>query len=466
MFDYAPSELHKIDDSIAHKFVPSANFSMAEIEQLALDSTRMMSCTENRLEDYKSQGFFKRVWCKLCGKQSEMQHVNQSDLLDMQKYAWRYIATLQERDVLLAHSLITIKNNLMTLAVTESETKNLINSMAAKIYERFIDLEDRVKDLEVATKIHSWLLTLDTYDYDEKYSPNFRLLKIVKDFLSLKDGYWNIGEIKYLHKALKEVDLPWKKQIKLADFINGLVEEIAVAKFSEYQKVLYLEISSQTGTISESFVLENIPVPSYTSLYQIADNYSKSSATIDILIDELSIDKKEAIKRVITTFIKKQGIDLEISLPLKDLAVELLSCMKLSKELYIAQDTNGRKVETNMKGGEDEYIKYLEIALNDKVITSDEEVLLSKVQEQYGINNARAAELKAQIVPQTTTTQRSPNDELLVAPILRLVELANTGSIEALSILVKRYRSGEGVPEDNNKAFQYSKLAFEKGDED
>jgi protein-L-isoaspartate(D-aspartate) O-methyltransferase len=333
MFDYSTTELAKIDETLE----PTLNWGatkVAETEQMALDATRLLSCTEDRLNDFQGQGFFKRCWFKLCGKHGEIQLANQNDLIEMQKYAWRYIDLLQERDLLMAHSIITVKNNLMTLAVEQEETRREITRMAERVYERFIALEDKVKDIEGTQKIHSWLLTLDMCGYEDKFPPNFRLLKVVQDFLYLKDDLWNIKDIKYLQKAVKEVGLSWNTNIRLSEFIGGLIKEIEETSINNYQSLLYIDTSTSHEYIPETFILDNIPVPSYTSLYQIAENYSGSSDTIDILIDKMQISKTEAIETVLTTFITRQGIDLTASIPIRDLAVELLCCMHLSKTLF------------------------------------------------------------------------------------------------------------------------------------
>ncbi len=333
IFDHSPDELATIEQSLEPKLV-WAQTRAAEAEQMALDATRLLSCTANRLNDYTGQGFFKRCWHKLCGKHGEIQIANQKDLIEMQKYAWRYINLLQERDLLLAHSAVTLKNNLVTLAVAQEETRNEITRMAERVYARFVNLENRVDDLEAATNIHGWLLTIATYDYDEKFSPHLRLLKLVGDFLSLKKDDWNIAEIKYLQQAVKEAGLPWKEEIRLADFVDELIDEIEDTSFSQYQELLCLGYGEPDNPIPASFVLENVPVPSFTSLYKIAESYTSSSETIDALTDDLNISKKDAIKKVLTTFIRKQGIDLEMSIPLRDLAVELMNCVRLTKKLF------------------------------------------------------------------------------------------------------------------------------------
>ena len=66
--------------------------------------------------------------------------------------------------------------------------------------------------------------------------------------------------------------------------------------------------------------------PSHKALYKIADSYNHSSDVIDLLADQLSITRREALKRVLRGFIEKEGIDTSITIPLRDLAVELLGC--------------------------------------------------------------------------------------------------------------------------------------------
>jgi len=136
---------------------------------------------------------------------------------------------------------------------------------------------------------------------------------------------------------LKNVDLPWKQTISLQSFICELIDEIGAAGFDAYEELI------STGTngnkIQPSFVIDNIPAPSYATLFVVVDNYSKSSTVIDVLAEQLSMSREEAIKTVLLDFVKKQGIDLNYELPLRDVALELLYCLQLATRLYAAGDT-------------------------------------------------------------------------------------------------------------------------------
>ncbi|MBK1640569.1 hypothetical protein CKO12_01475 [Chromatium okenii] len=153
------------------------------------------------------------------------------------------------------------------------------------------------------------------------------MLRVIQDFFALKSANWTVTEIKYLQKALKEVELPWREGITLGDFIDGLIDEIDAQGFDAYDRLI--EVNGAQGRIEHQFILDNISAPSHKALYKIADSYNHSSDVIDLLADQLSITRREALKRVLRGFIEKEGIDTSITIPLRDLAVELLGCRGL-----------------------------------------------------------------------------------------------------------------------------------------
>lgn len=334
MFKYSTKELAVADKQL-EPIVQIAAQNAVEAQQLALDATRLLSCTSDRLDDYKGKGFFKRCWSKLSGKTGALERANQSDLIEMQKLSWRYLTILQENDLMLAHSIVAVKNNLLTLAVKEEETRQQIIELANRIESRFTALEDRVVRLEVATSMHSWLLTLSMFDYDEKYTPYIRLLKVVHDFYRLKAQNWNLHELKYLQKALFEVGLDGKREVTIGDFIDGIITEINDYSVEAYGKLICVPISpDSTELVPSSFALDEIAAPFYASLARIEQDYRDSRRTIEVLADELSISREEAHKKALMSFVKRDGVDTTVSVSLRELAVELLACMGMVAELY------------------------------------------------------------------------------------------------------------------------------------
>jgi hypothetical protein len=330
VFDYSGTERATIDGLLDPK-LGLAKTRYAEAHQLALDATRLLSCTSDRLEEYKSKGFFKRAWYRLSGKTGDIQRANQADLLEAQKIGWRYLELLNERDLLQAQTIISIKNNLLTLATKEEETRRQVSRLADRVYDRFVRLEERVDRLEGASAIHSWLLTIETNDYDEKFPPHLRMLRVVNDFMSLKPGAWNMMDLKYLQKALMEVGVEGKRELSLEDFVNELIAEIESSSFQAFCSLLMREDGDSPPA---AYVLENVVDPTYSALFEIASSYTTSAATIDVLREHLKIGRADAIRAVLKSFMNSQGINLSARMQLRMLAVEVLDCAHLARTLY------------------------------------------------------------------------------------------------------------------------------------
>lgn len=448
MFDFSSSELATIDEALEPKLAWAKQRS-AEAQQWALDATRLLSCTSDRLGQYRNKGFFKRCWYALSGKTGDLQRANDRDLVEMQKFGWRYINLLQENDLMLAHSLITVRNNLLTLAVAEGETRREIQRMAERVYNRFERLEERMKNVEAATSIHGWLLTLETRDYDERFSPHFRLLAVVRDFSLLKEGDWNVNELRYLQKGIKEAGLSWKESITLARFLDELVEEIELREFGEFEKLVVLPHNG--SSVPSSFVLENIAVPSYVSLFELADKYSGSSETIRVLADELNTAPKEALKRVMRSFVLKQGVDLEVQLPLKDLAVELLSCMRLASDLFFEQKQQERG---DVKAPE----QTKRIVLTDDWVTSSASAATT---DGPAVTEDRLC--AAEKMLESEEPESAPAEELAGPALSDLLDAAEQGDKDSQYKLGRLFLDGKQYKRDTKKAIAWLEKAGAAG---
>lgn len=329
MFDCSRSEIQVIDDALEQKLA-WARDGRAVSEQMALDASRLLSCVEDRISDYTGQGFFKRCWFGLSGKNSAIERANQHDLLEMQKYAWRYISLLQERDLLAAQSIIAVKNNLLTLAIDQSSIKKEITRLADRVYDRFVALEDRVSKVEAAHNIHGWLLTIDTFDYDEKFPPHLRLLRVVSDFYGLKSNSWNMAELRYLQKAMKEVGLNPKEKITISDFVDTVIDGIDDCGYPAFDVMMSPDAIQG---LENDFVIESVSAPSFSALYQIKDNYTTSSRVVKSLQKKLELSHADAVKAILQDFIDERGIDVAAEVSLKDLGTEILFCFSLVDRL-------------------------------------------------------------------------------------------------------------------------------------
>ncbi|MDR0615030.1 MAG: hypothetical protein LBF82_03635 [Lactobacillales bacterium] len=146
--------------------------------------------------------------------------------------------------------MLSIKNDLLTLAIHEEETRDIIALLANRTLERFEKLEHRTDQLEISTNLQGWLLTLEEREYEERIpTENMRLFQVVNDFYSIKNDIWNYNDFLFMRKALRIVKLDPKKKISLNTFIDQIVDEIYLKevgfnKFNEcinYHKPLKIE---------------------------------------------------------------------------------------------------------------------------------------------------------------------------------------------------------------------------------
>jgi len=466
MFDYTSTELQSIESNL-EPMLARAKENAAEAEQMAMDATRLLTVTDDQLGDQKNLPFFKRVWGKLAKKDTTaVASVSTTDLLQMQKMGWQYINMLNERELMMASSMITVKNNLMSLAITSEETRDQITKMTDKIITRFGLLENRMSQVEVQGNIHSWLLTIDTYEYDKNYSPMIRMLKVGKDFTNLKSTDWSPKEIKFLQQAIKNVGLDWERQIKISEFVTELIDEIELHDFSAFKELVALHDHSSNQPISDEFMLENISAPSFKALYKISHQHTYSSEVIDALAEQMDISKADALKKVILNFVEKEGVNVDATIPLRDLAVELLTCGSLAQRLHSGESdaaittvniqySDPKEEPTNsatLTADEQMYLEDVsEYLSDDGVIDDKERRLLERVRTKLGITEQRAKELEDSL--QNQKEQLTDDEQQYLDDVIEY--LSDDGVIDDKERrLLERERNKLGITEQRAKELE------------
>lgn len=334
-------------DSQVEQMMDWAKTRNAEAEQLALDAARLMACTTDRVDRLKNQGFCKRCWSRLSGKAGEMERANTNDIIQMQKTAFRYINMLQEQQLLMAHSLLSLKNNLVSLAVKEEETRNLVTMLAQRTLERFEKLETRVDRLEISTHLQNWLLGLKEREYDEKIPTEYmRLFRVINDFYNIKRDNWDYSDLMLMSSAIRTVGLNPKQKISLNSFIDKLTDEIQSERvgFDAYGQAISLFAPEGIENYSR-YVLENISSPVFVSMHGLKTQYMDKLDVVEELQDEMNISAGEALKRLIRRSIGNMNVNLDYEFPLAETAIEILGCLRLSEKLALPQDTIEDKQE-------------------------------------------------------------------------------------------------------------------------
>lgn len=329
-------------DSKVEQMMDWAKTREAEAEQLALDSARLMACTTDRLDRLTKQGFFKHCWSRFNGDASALEKANVNDVLQMQKAAFRYVNMLQEQQLLMAHSLLSLKNNLNSLAVKEEETRNLIAMLAQRTKERFDQLESRVDKIEISTNLQGWLLGLEERDYDEKIPTEYmRLFRVINDFYNIKKDDWNINDLMFMRKAIRTVGLDPKQKISLNTFIDKLTDEIQSdgVGFDAYGQAITMFAPPNIDHFS-TFAIDNISSPVFATIHGLKTQYMDKIDAVEALQDSLSIPANEALKILLRQSIKGMNVNLDYEFPLAETAIEILGCLRLSDKLSVPNIKN------------------------------------------------------------------------------------------------------------------------------
>lgn len=336
MLAMSDAEVRTIDSKV-EQMMDWARTRQAEAEQLALDSARLMACTTDRLDRLQKQNFFMRCWNRFNGDAAAAERANANDVIQMQKTAFRYVNMLQEHQLLMAHSLLSVKNNLMSLAIKEEETRNLIYSLAKRTLERFEKLENRVDQLEISTNLHAWLLSVDERNYDIRYPTMFmRTFRIINDFYSIKNDKWDTTDLFFMRKALRLSGIDSRLRLSLGLFIDNLIDEIMREDvgFVIYEQLITLFKPKSIDDYSK-FVIDNISSPIFLTLHDIKNRFIDRREIVDELQEEMNITAGEALKRIIKKGVSKLNVNMHYELPLGDCAIEILGAMRLVENLSL-----------------------------------------------------------------------------------------------------------------------------------
>ena len=143
IIEAAPQEIFKqpldtMEQEAVEALVALHQNNTALTQQLAVDASRLITCSDERLKEQADSGFFKRFAGGLSGKNRQNQLQNQVDALHMQKFAWHYLKQLQQQNLINAQSIALIRNNLGTMNEYIIETREFLFQAVDYSLHRFL----------------------------------------------------------------------------------------------------------------------------------------------------------------------------------------------------------------------------------------------------------------------------------------------------------------------------------------
>jgi hypothetical protein len=302
-------------------------------QQLALDASRLVTTSQERLVKQSEAGFFKRLASAISGKTSENQLLNQKDMLQMQKFAWHYLQQLQQQNLINAQSIAVIRNNLGTMNEYIIETRDFLELAIDKI-------NDRLRHVENNTSFNNWSLNIEANKRRFKSIPKTLLiLRLTYDFMrSHQDVVLTERDVSnYLVTTLEKLDINCDENIKLLDFISELIDQIDVVSIDQYRTMI--EVSFDEHVVDSDYIQKNISGVGFNALYFLSDYYEK---IVDLIGDEELCNSDKAREKIIAKFFGNEFSGLSSTYSIRNLICEMIGGSQLAIDVY--KDEHGLNV--------------------------------------------------------------------------------------------------------------------------
>lgn len=341
-------ELDASERSTLDNIIGNSKQSSAITQQLAVDASKLVTLSAERLAEQSSAGFFKRMVGVISGQTSRNDLKNQADLMHMQKIAWHYLQELQQQNLMTAQSIAIVRNNLGSLADYTIETRQFLEQAIDKF-------DSRIKSVEKDANFNRWSKNVEANRRRFRSQPEMiRIVYLTYDFINTHRETIVYGcDLNSLLVTLQRLDIDCDGDIQLIDFISQIIYEIesigGVARYRDLIKIYFEEIN-----LDSQFIQKNISGVAFNSLYYLSDNYEKIS---EILSDAELCDSDEKRASLISKLFGEEFSGLSISYSIRDLISEISSGIILSVDIY--KDLNG----LNLSVETDEIQQYESVTL-------------------------------------------------------------------------------------------------------
>jgi|GEM_PF-3973739 len=347
------------DDINLEPAIAIARSNKLEMQRMALDCTRMLQSVNSRHEDLINQGFCKRLWGRFTGQKDTVHLQNQEVFAKLQLMAFKYLERLNEENLMTLDAVVTVKNQLSyavsdiadlrenTGAAIEDIYATIINShktttaqikqlqqavqnaivgLATKMKEKLSEIENRIVDLEINSKLHGWLLTFQEFDYAQ-YPEATRMIQIVRQYRLLKRTGWTVQDARYLKNALRRAGLDPDEPIKIRDLVQELARENYPEKHTEcIHQLLYLP------QVDPDKVHENVSLPALNALYVFSKNNRSIREAIERAAGRFKdIDVAEELAKQIAEILDECGIEVNAETKRHHFAMELLTGIETAR---------------------------------------------------------------------------------------------------------------------------------------
>lgn len=329
----------------------------AQINKLVIDSVTALTASNARSAELASQGFLKRFWGGLSGKNSKIRNRIDLDLSQAQYASQQMIQKLAEQNLMTFETVTLVNNKLNVMMLEVEEEINTIYGTLIRFFKQtrsdLIQMENRLDTLERNVNLLQWSRTIEYQMYNGlEYSDLTDIEKIcciVNDFYHIGKGNWNTSDLLLLKSTLSDIELPVREKISYKSFFRSLVEnqnligrlfeEINLDSFNnfyEYEIPLLKGIEKATklqqkekyivDTLKEQLDDANVTFNEIDLQISMIHNYLKNSAYMltdkEVNIFELVVELLANIKMIDTNSKLREQEELSVTTPKTEVIID------------------------------------------------------------------------------------------------------------------------------------------------
>ncbi|WP_410985806.1 hypothetical protein [Bacillus paranthracis] len=316
----------------------------AKINKLVIDSVTALTASESRSAELTNQGFFKRFWGGVTGKNTKIRSRIDMDLSKSQYASQQMIQKLAEQNLITFETVTLINNKLNSMIIEVEDEINTIYGTLAHFFKKtrsdIIQMESRLDKLEHNINLLYWKNSIEHLVYNNTEYPLLtdieKICCIVNDFYQIGKGNWSTPDLMLLKSTLSDCGVNVRGTISYRAFFRHLIEntdlidrlfdkinidnlhnsqvyEIPLLKGIEKSTKIKQDEKYILDSLIEQLESANVPFNKIDLQLSIIHNYLKNSAYIisdkEVNVFELVVELLVNIKMVDTNYLNEEPIE-------------------------------------------------------------------------------------------------------------------------------------------------------------
>ena len=302
-----------------------------QINRLVFESTAALTASENLIQKKASQGFLRRFWNNLTGKNNRLQADIDRNIARAQYASQQTLQKLAEQN-LMSFELITAVNNKLnaSMIAVEEEINNVYGTMKdicdtmQQFFRRsradIMQLATRIERLEKNVDLLNWQNSIEYQMYDgieyQELDDVKKIVCIAHDFYNITGGEWRTSDLLLLKTAMGTIGLDPKDKIKYEKFIQEVGKDKRLFYHLIENKTLVDELATENELLATCLnQMNNLCFEEKYIIESVSKMLKRNN--INISIDGLSY-------QMVREYIAEEGISLGTDVSLYELELELL----------------------------------------------------------------------------------------------------------------------------------------------